>query len=379
MYNADKSLTLPLTILYNLTLLKEFPFFERTQTYAYEKCNWSLKMIRSTRYQELKNIEDAVIEKAKDLGRTIPEIRFFVLDAEEFISLIEKNVYPTSPINIWEGKNVIKKRYNSEIGRDTGIYYEVVQCGNPSYAYLNENNSLTTQASVMAHVVGHCEFAEMNVMHSSNNDRTEYIMHLVKKIENSMKNMGFNNYTRYWNACESVIPLTFPNSQYNMENSVETEFNEIKNIQENKTVVEKNMFQGYSSTLNSILTPIDTKKIYKEDKELKNKRETISRNGYKLKAPCQDVMGFLSKYVTASENEKNILEYIYTVSKNHDFVIKTQIMNEGWAMYWEKKIMMDLFSKKQVTDVVDYCRIFSGVCYPRPFFMRNPYQVGYYI
>ena len=65
---------------------------------------------------------------------------------------------------ILQSKNVIKRRFLSDIGRSTGIYYEVVQTGNPSYAYLNENNSTTTQASVMSHVVGHCEFSELNVM-----------------------------------------------------------------------------------------------------------------------------------------------------------------------------------------------------------------------
>jgi len=336
-------------------------------------------MIRTSKITDLKYVEDAVIDKAKDFGRTIPEIRFFVLDASEFVCLLEKNVYPTSPVNIWEGKNVIKRRFNSEIGRDTGIYYEVVQCGNPSYAYLNENNSLTTQASVMAHVVGHCEFAELNVLKSSNPDRTEFAMYLTKKIDNAVKNMGFYNYTKYWNACESVIPLVSPNSQYNLDNSVQTEFNEVResSIQEEKQ--ERQLFRGYSSTLDSVLSPVDTKGIYREDKENKDRREAISRHGYKLKAPCQDILGFLKKYAPASENERNILEYMYYVAKHHDFVIKTQIMNEGWAMYWEKKIMMDLFSKRTVPDVVDYCKIFSAVCKPRPFFMRNPYNVGYYM
>lgn len=335
-------------------------------------------MIRANKIRELKEVEDAVIQKAKDFGRTIPEIRFFVLDANEFVSLLEKNVYPTSPINIWEGKNVIKRRFNSDIGRDTGIYYEVVQCGNPSYAYLNENNSLTTQASVMAHVVGHCEFSELNVMKDSSPDRTEYAMYLSKKINHSVANMGFYNYTRYWNACESIIPLVSPNSQYNLSNSIETEFHEVRQERTEDTE-KKKMFQGYSSTLDSILSPINSKDIYREDRENKNKREAISRHGYKLKAPCQDILGFLRLYAPASENERNIMDYMYFVAQYHDFIAKTQIMNEGWSMYWEKKIMMDLFDRRVVTDVVDYCKIFSGVCRPRPFFVRNPYHVGYYM
>ena len=101
------------------------------------------------------------------MGRTLPEMRFFILDSMEFASLLEKNVYPTSPVNIWEGKSMVTKKNSIENGQESSIYYEVVQTGNPSYAYLNHTNSTMMQASVMAHVVGHCEFSELNVLHDS--------------------------------------------------------------------------------------------------------------------------------------------------------------------------------------------------------------------
>ena len=54
-------------------------------------------------------------------------------------------------------------------------------------------------------------------------------------------------------------------------------------------------------------------------------------------------------------------------------------MNEGWAMYWEKKIMTELFKEQSVKGIIDYARVFSGVCYPRPYYMRNPYHLGFYL
>ena len=67
----------------------------------------------------------------------------------------QKNVYPTSPVNIWEGKRMINKKHRIETGQESSLYYEVVQTGSPSYAYLNNTNSAMMQASVMPHVVGH--------------------------------------------------------------------------------------------------------------------------------------------------------------------------------------------------------------------------------
>jgi len=333
-------------------------------------------MIRSSQFKDLKEIEEAVISKAKEFNRSIPEIRFFSLDAEEFISLLEKRVYPSSPISIWEGKNVVKKRFFSDIGASSGVYYEVVQTGNPSYAYLNENNTLTTQASVMAHVVGHCEFSELNVMNDSDMDRTEYSIFLAKKINDSIERMGFTNYSRYRNACESMIPLVNSNSQYNLKNSVDSNIREI--IAEKKEEKERQFdVDAYSSTLQILLDPLRNKNIYLEDEISKSRKETIDRKGYKLRAPCQDIFGFLKNFAPASSNEKQILDYIYFVAKHHHFVMQTQIMNEGWSMFWEKKIMNELFKEGVCKDVVDYCRVFSGVCSPRPYFMRNPYHLGY--
>jgi len=48
-------------------------------------------------------------------------------------------------------------------------------------------------------------------------------------------------------------------------------------------------------------------------------------------------------------------------------------------MYWEKKIMLALFKEKAVKGIIDYARVFSGVCYPRPYYMRNPYHLGFYL
>lgn len=48
-------------------------------------------------------------------------------------------------------------------------------------------------------------------------------------------------------------------------------------------------------------------------------------------------------------------------------------------MYWEKKIMLELFKEKAVKGIIDYAKVFSGVCFPRPYFARNPYHLGFHL
>ncbi len=103
----------------------------------------------------------------------------------------------------------------------------------------------------------------------------------------------------------------------------------------------------------------------------------MSRKGYVLRTPCQDVLAFLQHYAPTSRAERTILDYKYVTKAPQDFVMRTQIMNEGWAMYWEKKIMFALFEERAVKGIIDYSRVFSNVCEPRPYFQRNPYHLGY--
>ena len=329
---------------------------------------------------KLAALAERVFHHARELGRTLPEIRFFILEGMEFASLLEKNVYPTSPLNIWEGKRMVNRRHRIETGQESSLYYEVVQSGDPAYAYLNYGNPPVTQASVMAHVVGHCEFSELNVLKDSNPDRTEYVMHLVKKADLARQQMGPRDYVDYWNACESMTSLLAPNSRFNLEGAVTTETEISLEVATDGPIAEDPpAVQPVSGTLDALLQPATQIGTFEREIKHRRRRETLSRRGYVLRAPCEDVMGFLRHYAPASRAEQAVLDYQYVVRAPQDFVRRTQIMNEGWAMYWEKKIMMELFKDKTVKGIIDYAKIFSGVCSPRPFFVRNPYHLGYHL
>ena len=331
---------------------------------------------------ELHHLEQRVLHHAKEFGRDLPEMRFYILDANEFSALLEKDVYPLSPVNIWEGRNMINRRFRINSGQESSLYYEVVQTGNPSYAYLNDTNNAMTQASVMAHVVGHCEFSQLNVLRDMNPDRTEFVMHLVRKVNMGRPQMGERDYLAYWNAVESASPLIAPNSQFNLDVAVQTESNAGSGgEQEIEGEQPVPCLMPYSSTLDSLLNrnTADSNELFQNEVRQKRRHETLSRKGFKLVAPCQDVLGFLRRHAPTSRAERAVLDYIYTVHTPHDFVVRTQIMNEGWAMYWEKKIKLELFREESVKGIIDYSKVFSSVCYPQPYFMRNPYHLGYHM
>lgn len=328
---------------------------------------------------KLEHLRRRVLHYAREFGMTLPEMRFFLLDSEEFMSVLEKGVFPRSPTNMWEGKEVITRRNRVQIGLEPGTYYEVVQCGNPSYAYLNSDNNLVNQASVMAHVCGHAEFSEINVLNDSEQDRTERVMWLARQVELAERFLGSVEYRRYWNAAASVTQFTHPKSQYNLKNAVEHD----NIVPEDMRVSDEDKpppITYYSSAINELYGDGNEDTVrhrIAEEQKRRLQRIQMSRSGYRIKAPCEDVFGFLAEHAPANVAERDILKYLYAVNKNDEFVRRTQIMNEGWCMYWESKIMRKLFAEKAVTGVLDYCRTFAGVCSPRPWFMRNPYHLGY--
>ncbi|GAG51425.1 unnamed protein product, partial [marine sediment metagenome] len=190
--------------------------------------------------------------------------------------------------------------------------------------------------------------------------------------------MGHGNYFNFWNDCKSLVPFVYPNSRFNLENSVETDHNTlIKPIDRSEETEEEKSFVPFDSTLGTMFDKSDSKKMVKKFLQKKDESESLSRKGYNLKLPCQDVFGFLAEHAPLSDSERQIMDYLYFVHRHYDFVRRTQIMNEGWAMYWEKKIMMDLFKDNVVNEPIDYAKKFSGVLMPRPFFQRNPYHLGY--
>ncbi|MHB8765119.1 MAG: SpoVR family protein, partial [Deferrisomatales bacterium] len=294
---------------------------------------------------ELAALLDRVLRHAGEMGRTLPEIRFFILEGLEFTSLLEKNVYPVSPTNIWEGKRMVNRRHRIESGQESTLYYEVVQTGNPSYAYLNSGNPPVTQASVMAHVVGHCEFSELNVLRDSNPDRTEFVLHLSRRVDRARRQMGQRDYTSYWNAGESAASLMSPNSQFNVSTAVltETAMGQERAAQADEEERRARApLQPVFETLSALLQPSPATGAFEREVKSRRRRETLSRRGFVLRAPCQDVFGFLRLYAPASQAERAVLDYQYVTRAPQDFVRRTQIMNEGWAMYWEKKIMTEL-------------------------------------
>jgi len=334
-------------------------------------------MIGIGRHPQLEYLRKRVMHYAAEFGMTLPEIRFFLLNSEEFMSVLEKGVFPCSPQNIWEGKEIITRRHRIQIGLDPGTYYEVVQCGNPSYAYLNDGNNVVNQASVMAHVCGHAEFSKINILNDVEENRTERVMWLTKQVGLAQNFLGSIEYRRFWNAAASVTQFTHPKSQYNLQNSIEHD-----NIIPEDLHAENSapLMSYFSSSINELYGDDNEDTIknrISDEKKRRQQRIEMSRSGYRIKAPCEDVFGFLVEHAPANEAERDILKYLYAVNKNGEFVRRTQIMNEGWCMYWEAKIMRKLFGEGSVTGVIDYCSTLSKVCSPRPYFARNPYHLGY--
>lgn len=330
---------------------------------------------------ELKYLEERSLEHAHNFGMTLPEVRFYILDGMEFASLLEKRVYPVSPINIWEGKRMLSKKFRIQSGQESSLYYEVVQTGNPSYAYLNNTNNAMVQATVIAHVYGHCEFSELNVLQDSTQDRSEYVMWQVKKVNQARHMMGQKHFFTYWNAAESALPLLAPNSRYNLGRSIETDISFERDLKPRteQQPEQASKLTPFSFTMDNLLKAPELESAIDLEMKAKRRLETLSRKGYHLRAPCQDVFGFLKNFAPATKSELSVLDYLYTIHYPTDFVVKTQIMNEGWAMYWEKKIMMELFKERACKGIIDYAKIFSGVCYPRPYYQRNPYHLGFHM
>jgi stage V sporulation protein R len=204
-----------------------------------------------------------------------------------------------------------------------------------------------TQASVMAHVVGHCEFSERNVLRDSNDNRTEYVMYLVRKVDRARQQMeaGLPRVLERGRVGDDAHGPELP-VQRGPLRRVESTIGADYKVP-TKEMERSAKGQGYRSGVRHAdgasqgasepsAFEAELEKTPGRDLEPQRLRPQSALSGRSRLPPpprCREPGRALDPRLQVRDQAPQ------------DFVMRTQIMNEGWAMYWEKKIMLELFKE----------------------------------
>lgn len=299
----------------------------------------------------LEKWNEVIEEKSRELGLKFYPQEFEIIGFNEMLGY-EAYVGMPSKYPHWSYGKAYDKNKTLYSLNMTGLPYEMVINSDPCLAYLMRENTLLLQILTMAHVYGHNDFFANNRMfvEGTNAKGALEMFKLDAEIIRGYINdpsIGYERVEKILDAAHAIryqIPRVVGVKELSSEEIKESLMDDYYSKKENRGILDEN---------DEIPFP-DISKIPVE--------------------PCDDVLGFIIKYSSLEEWEKNILRIVKRETQYFMPQIETKIMNEGWASFWHYNILKELdlddglhfeFLKRH-NDVV--APIVGGL---------NPYYIGF--
>jgi len=257
-----------------------------------------------------------------------PQI-FELTDHNQMIGYMSYSGMPARYPHWSFGKQYEKQKTLYDYGV-AGLPYEMVINSNPCLAYLMSDNSLLLQILTMAHVYAHNDFFKNNFMFKQTH--AEYTLEKFKtradriRRYNEDPNIGFQKVEEFLDAAHG---LSMNCSRF--------------------SAIKKQSIEG--------------------QKGLDQQNGDLPENG------DRDLLLFIrDNNRMLAEWEKDLLTIVHDETLYFIPQIETKILNEGWAVYWHKKILekLDLPQDLHMEFLVRHNQVVRPI--PRGL---NPYYIGF--
>ncbi|MBI2670025.1 MAG: SpoVR family protein [Candidatus Yanofskybacteria bacterium] len=291
-------------------------------------------------------------------------------DHEEISELAAYSGYPVRYHHWFFGQESIKLKKSYRWGLH--IIYEMVIPTIPCYSYFLDANPEVTQKAVIAHAcIGHNDFFKNNAwfrdiprnLHHRFGDNAEHIETLRLEI-------GTEKVNKFLEACMSLDNL------FNLLGPII--------IQEHKTVktkTEKRFPKRIKPRdelpffMDPYINPPEYLERERKKIEQEEKREAdIERKLITPPEPVRDILYFLMNNAPLEKWQREVIRIVREESLCLAKGGQTKIMNEGWAAFWEAKIMAGEGVAVD-SEVCSFAKTFAGVQHSGRFKI-NPYCLG---
>jgi stage V sporulation protein R len=237
-------------------------------------------------------------------------------------------------------------------------FYELVLNTNPAIAYLRSSNRAVENKAVMIHVYAHADFFKNNRWFSKTPKGVISLMrNHASRIEEYMNKHGVAEVESFIDKALSI--------QYNIDQHSlfikrrwEPTQEELEEV--SKLPVKRDYMERF------INPPQWIESRRRKLEELKKKRKKFDRTD--LEKPQKDLLLFLIKYGKLEDWQADILAIIREEAYYFMPQLITKVMNEGWATYWQSKIMAEF---AQANEFIDHAEMQSNVLGG-----LNPYSLG---
>lgn len=304
------------------------------------------------------------------------EVTFGVVDHD---TLNEVSAYEGFPTRYPHWRFGMAYDYFRKRGAYSGWWtYELVLNTRPAIAYLRASNSRVETKGVMVHVYAHVDFFHHNRWFSkTNRDMIKVMEQHAQYIESYMEKYGVE---RVESFLDRVLSL-----QYNIDPHapfIKRRWGAVSPTKRSRQSVLDEDEAGDEEETGRIAR-IPAKRDYMERylnppewieeqrKRLESERERRRlRDASELEEPQKDLLQFLMRFGRLEEWQKDILAMVREESYYFVPQLQTKVMNEGWASFWQSKIMAEFADSKEFLDHADMMsKVLGGSA-------LNPYRLG---
>lgn len=243
--------------------------------------------------------------------------------------------------------------------------YELVLNTNPAIAYLRESNTPVENKGVMIHVYAHVDFFKHNRWFSKTPKDMIKMMHThADRIEEYMNKYGI---TEVESFLDKALSVQYEIDQYSP--FIKRSWNRAEG-EDGEREREPARIPVKRDYMDRFVNPPQW--LEERRARLKQAREKARqpRDEADLIKPQKDLLGFLIRHGRMENWQKDILAMIREESYYFVPQIQTKIMNEGWAMLWQSKLMAEFAQPEEFIDHADMMsKVLAGGA-------LNPYALG---
>ncbi|PVZ69572.1 SpoVR family protein [Pelagibaculum spongiae] len=310
---------------------------------------------------------DAIEKLAKSHQLDTYPNQIEVITAEQMLDAYSSAGMPLGYSHWSYGKQFLdlEKLYK---GGHMGLAYEIVINSSPCIAYLMEENSLPTQALVIAHACfGHNSFFKGNYLFREWTDAAaiiDYMLFSKNYIRQCEEKHGQAEVEKLLDSCHALMnygvdrykrpsPISMEEErarQTNREDYLQSQVNDLwRTLPKNPNAEQVNQQQRFPSE------------------------------------PQENLLYFIEKHAPLLEPwQREVVRIVRKVSQYFYPQRQTKVMNEGWATFWHYTLLNDLFDQGLVGDgfMLEFLHQHSSVTTQPPFDHPgfsgiNPYALGF--
>lgn len=335
----------------------------RKKTPLFTGSEWNFKI--------LENVYDACEQIALgELKLDVYPNQIEVITSEQMLDAYSSVGLPIYYKHWSFGKQFSKEETEYRKGR-SGLAYEIVINSSPCINYLMEENTITTQACVIAHAAfGHNHFFKNNYLFKEWTDAEHIIDYLTfarNYIEECEEKYGADLVEKVLDSCHAL-------SRHAV--------NKYKRPSKISMVEEKEKQKERQEYLQSQVNDLWDKTVPEKTPKDGISKEAADR--FPLE-PEENLLYFIEKNSPILEDwQREILRITRRISQYFYPQMQTKIMNEGWATFSHHYIMNSLYDKDLVNNgtMIEFAHLHSNVLTQFDFTNKrysgfNPYKLGF--